>query len=380
VKVLHTSDWHVGKKLRGRDRASEHRAVLAEIASIAGERQVDLVVVAGDLFDTAAPTPDAEAIVYEALLALTGERSRPVVVVAGNHDSSARLGAVAPVFAAHGVHILAAPARPDHGGVLDVGDARLALLPFPSLRSVIDADALMQRDAADHGGTYAERVRRILDALCEPFAGDRVNLVVAHLMVMGGTLGGGERGAHTIFDYWVPATAFPPTAHYVALGHLHRAQQLDGPSPLHYCGSPLQLDFGETANDPSVRVVTAEPGRAGVTVEAVPIHAGRRLQVLRGTPDELLAAADQAGDEHLKLVVDSGPRPGLADELRERFPGAVEIVLASTARDRPVRDTTVSYEGRRPHDLLVEYLAARDAHDDALVRLFDELVDEVSSS
>ncbi len=379
MKLLHTSDWHVGKSIRGRSRITEHRAVLGEIVDVANRERVDLVVVAGDLFDAAAPPPDAEQVVYRALLDLAAEGTRPVAVIAGNHDSPARLAAVAPVFARHGVHVVASPARPDEGGVLELGDARVAMLPFPSQRSVIGADALMARDAADHGGSYAERVKRILDALCTSMAGDAVNVVVAHLMVMGGTLGGGERGAHTIFDYWVPVTAFAPTAHYVALGHLHRAQRLDGPSPLHYCGSPLQLDFGETANEPVVQVVSAEPGRPGVDISAVPLTAGRRLRVLRGTPDQLLALAGTTGDDHVKLVVDSGPRAGLADELRARFPEAVEVALANTAAATPLADATIDRAGRTPHELFADYLAARDATDDRVLAMFDELVDEVSA-
>ena len=379
MRLLHTSDWHVGKAIRGRSRIDEHRAVLAEIAAIADREAVDAVLVAGDLFDAAAPPADAEQVVYLALLELTAERTRPVVVIAGNHDSPARLAAVAPVFAAHGVHVLASPAKPEAGGVIEVGDARIARLPFPSQRTVVGVDALMQNDAADHGGSYAERVRRILGSLCAPFEADAVNIVVAHLMVMGGTLGGGERGAHTIFDYWVPGTAFPASAHYVALGHLHRAQQLDGPSPLHYCGAPLQLDFGETANEPSVNLLRAEPGRAGVEVDRVALTAGRRLRLLRGTPEQLVELAGTTGDDHVKLVVESGPRPGLADELRERFPTAVEVALAATEVQAA---TTFDPErtSRSPHDLLADYLVERDATDDRVLALFDELVDEVTAS
>jgi exonuclease SbcD len=258
---------------------------------------------------------------------------------------------------------------------------RLALLPFPSQRAIVTADALMASDAADHGGSYADRVKHILGALTERFAeGGTVNVVLAHLMVMGGVMGGGERGAHTVFDYWVPATSFPVDAHYTALGHLHRAQRLAGPCPVHYCGSPLQLDFGETANAPSVNVVDAAPGRPA-TVDAVPLTAGRRLRVLHGTPDELGDLAGTTGDDHLKLVVDSGPRPGLADELRDRFPTAVEIVLAGSTLDtaRPRGPGDEPKAARSPHELFRSYLAERGAGDDRVVALFDALVDEVTA-
>ena len=171
---------------------------------------------------------------------------------------------MAPLSEASGIRVASAIRPAGDGGVLEVeaggGTARIALLPFPSQRYVVTADVLcsgergprprrLRRPGGPHPRLADGRVRR-----------GPVNLVAAHLMVMGGTMGGGERGAHTVFDYWVPATAFPATAHYVALGHLHRAQILPGPAPLHYCGSPLQLDFGETASDPVVSLVDVRPG------------------------------------------------------------------------------------------------------------------------
>jgi exonuclease SbcD len=412
--VLHTSDWHVGKAIRGRSRAPEHRAVLAEIAGIAARESADLIIVAGDLFDTAAPTAEAERIVYRALLDLaTG--GRPVVVVAGNHDSAQRLGAVAPLSQASGITVASAIRPAGDGGVLDIevgGEvAQVALLPFPSQRYVVTADLLLSGDAADAHAAYADRIMRILSTLTSRFRADTVNLVAAHLMVMGGAMGGGERGAHTVFDYWVPATAFPGTAQYVALGHLHRAQQLAGPAPLHYCGSPLQLDFGETANDPVVNVVDVRPGLPA-DVRPVRLTAGRRLRTIRGTLVDVLAAATAAGSgvgdggaaagrgggdgaggdgatddgasvtgdaPHLRIVLDEPARAGLADEVRERVPDAVEVVLAPRDDDRGERIADPDRLRRTPHDLFAEYMAGHEVRDDRLVVLFDDLVDEVVS-
>jgi DNA repair protein SbcD/Mre11 len=384
VRLLHTSDWHVGKAIRGRSRAAEHRAVLAEIAAVADERAVDLVIVAGDLFDTATPSAESERIVYRALLDLAAG-GRPVVVVAGNHDSAARLAAVAPLSEASGITVASAIRPPGDGGVLEVeagGErARLALLPFPSQRYVVTADLLLAGDAAEAHAEYADRVARLLRLLTDGFDGGAVNVVVAHLMVMGGTMGGGERGAHTVFDYWVPAAAFPPAAQYVALGHLHRAQLVPGPAPLHYCGSPLQLDFGETANEPVVNVVDVRPGLPAA-VEAVPLTAGSRLRTVRGTLVDVLAAAAGAGEaDHLRVVLDEAARAGLADEVRERVPQAVEVVLAPRGGDddgdrRPADPDRLR---RTPHDLFAEYLAEREVADDRVLALFDELVDDLVS-
>lgn len=143
MKVLHTSDWHVGKAIRGESRADEHRAVLQEIVGIAESEQVDLVIVAGDLFDSASPTAEAEEIVYRALLGLASA-GIPVAVIAGNHDNAKRLQAVAPLLELGKVVLVAEPTRPDHGGVIELttGDGtevRLAMLPFVSKRGIVRA-------------------------------------------------------------------------------------------------------------------------------------------------------------------------------------------------------------------------------------------------
>ena len=203
MRILHTADWHVGRTIRGRSRATEHQAVLGEITAIADAEGVDLVLVAGDQFDTAAPSPDAERIVYRALLDLA--ELAPVVVVSGNHDSALRLEAVAPLLAASGVQVAARARRPDEGGVLrlEVGSgemAQVALLPFVSQRGIVRAEQLMATGADQQAQRYAHRVRALLTALTEGFDAGAVNVVLSHLMVAGGTMGGGERPAHTVFD------------------------------------------------------------------------------------------------------------------------------------------------------------------------------------
>jgi exonuclease SbcD len=384
MRILHTSDWHVGKTLRGRSRADEHAAVLAEIAGIARAEAVDLVLVAGDLFDSAAPAPDAEQIVYRTLLDLADTGAR-VVVVAGNHDHPRRLDAVRPLLAAAGVTVAPALAAPDAGGVLDVevartGEhARVALLPFLSQRTIVRADDLLRLDADEHAGAYAGRLGQIVAALCAGMGASTVNLLVAHLMAVGGTLGGGERAAHTIFDYCVPATVLPASLHYAALGHLHRPQRLAGPCPTWYAGSPLQLDFGETADRKAVLLVDAAPGRPAA-VREVALSAGRRLRTVRGTLAELRALAGTTGEDWLRVVIDEPPAPGLADAVREVFPHAVDVAVAARDVDPGRAAERPSRLGRSPTALFGEYLTARGVEDPRLPALFAELLDQASSS
>jgi exonuclease SbcD len=381
VKVLHTSDWHVGKTLRGRDRNDEMAAVLAEVADVARREVVDLVLVVGDLFDTAAPTADSERIVYQALLDLADEGRRQVVVVAGNHDNQRRLAAVRPLLDLGSVHVRPGLASAAEGGVLELEVAgervRLALLPFLSQRWIVRADDLMALDADQHQGQYRARMAAVVEHLTSGFDADAVNLVVAHLMVDGATMGGGERSAHTVFEYSVPSSVFPPSCTYVALGHLHRPQAVPGPCPIRYSGSPLQLDFGETADHKSVTVVDARPG-APAAVREVPLTAGRRLRTLRGTLAELDAHRGDVGDDHLRLVVREQPRVGLGEEVRERFPNAVDVVVERPADAEP-RAERVPRGERSPVELFGDFLADRGEEDPKLLALFQELYDEVSS-
>lgn len=384
--LVHTADWHVGKLMRGRSRAEEHAAVLAEIATVAEDRSADVVLVAGDLFETAAPAPEAERVVYEALLALA-DTGAAVAVIGGNHDNPRRLAAVAPLLELGGVRLLAAPRRPDDGGVQTIEAPsgqmlRLGLLPFTSQRTIVTAADLMNADAAEHGQKYGERLRRVIEALAEAVLeggdGDVFALMV-HAMVAGGSLGGGERSAHTIFEYAVSGAAFPTGLQYVALGHLHRTQEVvSSGCPTWYPGSPLQLDFGEEQDDKHVLVVEVDPGTPA-TVEAVALSSGRRLRTVEGTLDELAAMAGTTGDDWLRVRLDEPARAGLAEEVCDLLPDVVDITVRRTdvETDRPERAPRL---GRSPRELFDEYLAEEGVDDDRLTDLFDDLHEEVAAS
>ena len=377
MRILHTSDWHLGKVLKGVSRLEEQRAVMAEIVEIARDQQVGVVLVAGDIFESAAPTPDAQALAWQTLLALSATGAR-VIAIAGNHDNAHAFDAVRPLFAEIGITVLGAPRRNDDGGVITVeaGGERavVAALPFCSQRGIVRAEQLMTQTAAEQSGEYAARLSRLIKALSAGFGTDTVNLFVAHAMVRGGRLGGGERDAQTIEEYWIDATAFPASAHYVALGHLHRPQELPGATRIRYSGSPIHVDFGEENDHKSVAVVEVRPGAPAV-VNEIPLKAPRRLRTLEGTLEQLRAQSPSVGEDFLRVLVDEPQRVGLADEVRDLLPNALEIRLLRQAEAeggaaRPSRS------GRTPHELFGEFLAERQIEDERLTKLFARLLDE----
>ncbi len=385
MRILHTSDWHVGKVLKGQDRHDEHAAVLGSIVGAARAQDVELVLVAGDLFETAAPTARSQGLVMRTLLALR-EDGRQVVVVAGNHDNQSLIDAVyRPVLGEIGMHVLGQPRRPGAGGTLtlrgrDGTEVRVAALPFLSHRYAVRAAEVMFREFAEHTLDYAQRVAQILRVLTEGFTADTVNVITAHATLLGGRRGGGERDVQTSLDYELPASMFPASAHYVALGHLHRQQEIPGPCPIFYSGSPLAVDFGEEANEPRALIVTAEPG-IRADARPVPIAGGRRLRTLRGTLDQVVAEGAQAGDAYLRVVLAEPGRAGLGDLVREKLPNALEVRLDDAHRPMPGARGRgrPSRAGRGPLELFGDYLAEQNVADPRVAAMFAELLDEATS-
>lgn len=370
MKILHTADWHVGKTLGGRGRAAEHEAVLDEIAELARREHVDVVLVAGDVFDSVSPGPESERIVYDALLALG--RQAPVVVIAGNHDHERRLAAVAPVFSLANVIVGRLAAEPLEIETRDGERARVALLPWLSQRYVIKADNLMVKDADELSGQFAERMGRIVAAVTEGFADDAVNVVLGHVTILGGRPGGGERTAQTISDYWVSPTVFPAGAHYVALGHLHRMQRMPGACPIYYAGSPLQLDFSDVDDSKHVLIVEASPRRPAV-VEPIELRSGRRLRTVSGNLEQLAAIAPTMGDDYLRIRLQEAARTGLGDDVRALFPDTVVKVIVE-ADDHPGAPARAEIgSASSPRDLFARYLAGKGVVDERLVAMFDRL-------
>ena len=389
MKVLHTSDWHVGRTIRGRSRHHEHDAVLAEMVEIVEDEQIDLVIVAGDQFDTAAPSARAERTVWRTLLGFA-DRGAKVVVVAGNHDNAAKLEALRPLLTRGGEIEVAPHVRsPSQGGVVRVstrsGDARVALVPFLSQRGIVQTAQLLDHDAAQHAQAYAGRVRIVLEALTSSFgSGDTADLVAGHLTVVGAgklddQLGGGERLSQ-IFDYVVPPQAFPTSAHYVALGHLHQPHGVPAPAPVRYAGSPLHLDFGEVASQRGVTIVEVTP-QGSAEIRHRPVRGGFRLVTLRGELPELRSQAEQLGDDvYVRAVVEEAPRAGLAEAVRSAVPQAVDVRVAAAVDaatvERIAADDVATSD---PGELFGQFLSSRGVEDERVVKLFGAILDDLQA-
>ena len=277
LRVLHTGDWHIGQTLRGYARDGEHRAVLDGVVRIAVEREVDVLVVAGDVYDGQNPSGPSQRLFYDTLASLY--RLSPVtrvVVVAGNHDAASRLEAPSPLLEAFGVQVVGSVRR--HDGSIDAGRhlvpvrvrgevaAHVLAVSYPT------AACLPLLSTEGYGSPVARAVRSLYDELwtsTRPTHGGVPVVVTGHLHVAGGIESeGAERrilvgGAHAVAH-----DVFPSEAAYVALGHLHRAQRV-GRDVVRYSGSLIPLSATEMSYDHGVTLVTLDGGAP--IMEHVPI-------------------------------------------------------------------------------------------------------------
>ncbi|MBO7746472.1 exonuclease SbcCD subunit D [Paenibacillus sp. MWE-103] len=263
MRILHTADWHFGRTLEGRSRLEEQAAFVDELAALANDEAIDLILLAGDVYDTVNPPAAAEALFYEAVARLADGGRRTIAVIAGNHDHPDRVAASAPLAARSGIRLVGMPTdRPLAVDVARTGErAVIAALPYPSesrLRELLseETDEGLLRSA------YSERVGRLMTGLGSAFRPDTVNLAMSHIYVLGGLETDSERPIQIGGAYTVDPSALRIGAQYVALGHLHRPQRVAGDETMRYSGSPLAYSFSEAGQAKSVVVFDAKPGLA----------------------------------------------------------------------------------------------------------------------
>ncbi|MCP3785287.1 exonuclease SbcCD subunit D [Micromonospora sp. A3M-1-15] len=384
MRFLHTSDWHIGKTLKGHNRLAEQSAVLEEIVGIVRQHEVDAVLIAGDIYDSAAPSAEAQQLLVRTLLEIRNSGVQ-VIAIAGNHDHAPTFDAYRPLMNEVGIHLVGTPGAGSDGAIeitaRSTGEsAVIATLPFVSQRTVIRAAELIANTPVMNSISYAQRVEDMLTVLARAFRPDAVNILMAHLTVTGGKFGGGERDSQSIFEYHVPASAFPAEAQYVALGHLHRRQAIGAPRPVHYSGSPISIDFGEQDNDSAVCLVEATPSTPAKVTDIL-IKSGRRLMTLRGALAEIESRARGTGDAFLRVLLKEPARAGLLEEVRDLLPNALDIRIdpAFAAPNATTRPASSGIE-RTPTELFAEYCATKNIDDPRLAALFARLHDAISES
>ncbi|MEC0228805.1 exonuclease SbcCD subunit D [Paenibacillus alba] len=277
MRILHTGDWHFGRSLEGRSRLEEQTAFVDELVRIVQDEAIDLVLIAGDIYDSVNPPAAAEQLFYEGIARLAEGGKRHVAIISGNHDHPDRLAASGPLAAKQGITLIGLPVADIQSiGIARTGElARLIALPYPSesrlkelLSDVAEEEALRSK--------YSERVGALIRKQAAAFQTDTVNLIMSHLYVLGGHETESERPIQVGGAYTVDTSALTAGAQYVALGHLHRPQNVKAASPIRYCGSPIAYSFSEAGQAKSVTLLDLTPGQAAEPKEIF-LTSGRPL-------------------------------------------------------------------------------------------------------
>lgn len=385
LKIIHTADWHLGKSIENISRLEEQESFIEELCILCDDEKADLVLVAGDVFDSYRPSAKAEELFFKALERLCKDGQRAVVVIAGNHDNPDRLSAAATLIQKSGIFIAGQPGEDlskkfqIRAGEANIHRVRLVnagegfleisvpgveehavvvVLPYPSesrLKEVLSETAEEQKLQK----AYSDRVHALLAAYGKNFRKDTVNVVVSHLFILGGKESDSERTLSVGGAYTVRAEHLPHNADYIALGHLHRPQKIKtAPSLTYYAGSPLAYSFSESGYAKNTYVLEIKPSEE-VQVSERLLRSGKPLARWKvQSMEEALAWAIEGKDAHAWVDVEVKTNTILLEsdqrELRRIHPGIMNIrPIIHKVDHEPER--LVQREGRKIEDLFTEF-------------------------
>lgn len=329
MRILHTSDWHLGRQFHGLSLDEDHDHILAQILAVIDDERPDVVIIAGDIFDRANPPQSAITRLSQFLTTVRAASDAAIVIVAGNHDSAAQIGAMG-VLADGGAAIVRGPLDEDERPLV-VSDAHgpvaISALPFAfeyAARLCFDDDGI---------GCPADVIRAQLTSARKHVAEGMRWVVVAHAFVDGAATSESERPLTRMVGgiETVSAAAFAG-AHYVALGHLHRPQPV-GLDHIRYSGAPLAFGFDEEGQQKSVSLIDLAADGT-VTVAEVPLRPLRQVRTIRGKLLELLAATEVSNDIVRVVLTDDTPQIDPMKRIRAFYPNAVQ--LSYERNERPV--------------------------------------------
>lgn len=277
MRILHTSDWHLGKYLENHSRLDEQEEMMEEIIEICDKESIDAIIIAGDIYDNSNPPVRAEKLFYDTIKRLSNKGDRIVIIIAGNHDSPDKLTSIKSLASEYGIVLLGTPKSKVEIGpigchkILDSCDGSfeiernkervvIAHLPFPSQQRINEVFGDISEEK-DMQITYSDKVKDILTRASSLFRFDTINIATSHLFVVGGETSDSERVLQVGGGLAVGTNALDIGAQYIALGHLHKPQKVKSDTVnAYYSGSPLQYSKSEIGYSKSVYVLDIIPG------------------------------------------------------------------------------------------------------------------------
>ncbi len=389
MRILHTADWHIGQRLHERQRTDEHEQFLNWLLETIQEYQVELLLVSGDIFDTALPSSESTNLYYRFLYRLFDETDTYTVITAGNHDSPRHLEAPREFLEMGRIYVVGTAAAPTKCVVsLPPDDPQVAVAAVPFL-SESDLRHLSYETEVDRNERYRERFKAFYADCVAAMPPGIPKILMGHLFVQGGQVGTSERNVQIGGATATHASDFPKDVSYVALGHLHRPQTIKGTDyPVRYSGSPIPLRFNETGYRKVVYLLELSDDGMLIRDKEIEIPIFKALCTVEGDEASVISDA-MAGDWNGKYIQVklklTAPRVGISDEIRKAFGNrggdvlSVELELPE-AKEGP----KISVEDmKRPEEIFEHLHRAKfdgEPPDDTLMQTFKELVEMAEDS
>ena len=280
MKFIHTSDWHLGKSLDGHSRLEEQEQFCDDFVKLVNDNDIDMIIIAGDIYDTSNPPAQAEKLFYKTVSRLANNGERCVLIISGNHDNPERLAAITPLAHEQGIIVLGYPlsstekAKYEGFEILEAKEgclkveikgekATIITLPYPSEKRLNEAIGNPSNDE-EAQKTYSERVGELFRELEENFEEDTINIAVSHIFVVGGEGTDSERPIQLGGSLLVEKKDLPTKAQYIALGHLHKPQNASHRLNAYYSGSPLQYSKDERSYAKGANIVDLKAGESPI--------------------------------------------------------------------------------------------------------------------
>lgn len=313
MKIIHSSDWHIGKYLDNVSRIEEQEKFVEDFVSIVEEEDGDIVIIAGDVYDSYNPSSQAEALFYKTIKRLSNKGQRCVFIIAGNHDSPEKLESICPLVEDEGIIILGYPrsrARVGRYQGFEVLEGRegftkirkngeiinIISLPYPSEKRLNDVFegvsdiSIMQKN-------YSSKVGEFFRNLENDYKEDEINIATAHIFVVGSSISDSERRIELGGSLLVEKDDLPKTSQYTALGHIHKPQRMSKKYNAYYSGSPIQYSKNERESSKSVNVVELSPQKEAI-VSTRYLKNYRPIQVFKCNGlEEAMAVVEEFGDK-----------------------------------------------------------------------------------
>lgn len=388
MRILHTADWHIGQRLHERQRIDEHKDFLNWLLNTIQEQHVELLLVSGDIFDTALPSAEATNLYYGFLYQLFNETDAYTVIIAGNHDSPRHLEAPREFLKMGRIHVVGLSNEPSEC-VVEIPPENpcitIAAVPYLSENELPHVSYESEIEKHDR---YRERLKSFYENCVSQMSLGVPKILMGHLFVQGGSVGDSERNIQIGGASAIKTSDFPENVDYVALGHLHRPQSIKGKEyPIQYSGSPIPLRFNEASYSKKVFLLEFSEDCNLIRNDEIKIPVFKELCTLEGDDDYILSQAMTGKWENkyvqVKLILDT-VRTGIADEIRKAFSdrGGDVLTVELQMQNEGERPNINVEEMKQPQEIFEQFHKTRygTSPDETLKQTFTELMEIIEKN